>query len=63
MVPTKIFQHKHISTRTFITIVLLILHMNISLYYLATIIYTINLLCNIPSLRRSLIDLVGHMRA
>ena len=39
--------HEHISTQTFITIVLLLLCISISLYYLATIIY-IYLLCNIP---------------
>ena len=35
MVPTKIFQHEYISTRTFIIIVLLILCMSNNLYYLA----------------------------
>ena len=35
----KIFQHEHISARIFITTVLLMLRMSISLCYLATIIY------------------------
>ena len=34
MVPMKIFEHEHISAPTFITIVLLILRISISLYYL-----------------------------
>ena len=34
MILTKIFQHEHISTRTFIIVVLLIIRMSISLYYL-----------------------------